>query len=607
LAFSATESDSDVGDLLSSYRRQLTRYDAVWAYSLLGLVGGLASGLVVLAFELAIGRLAMLWGVGEGGENFEALPVWARLVLPAGGAILLGIGYLLLAPEDRETGIVHVLGRMHSHYGALPLRNAMVQFAGGAFALATGQSGGREGPGVHLGGAINSLLGQGLGLPNNSLRVLIACGTAGGIAAAFNTPLAGVIFAMEVIIAEYTVVGFIPVMLAAVTASAASRTLSGGDALLAIPPLYLNSLLEIPFILLLGVCCGVAMAAFIQVCKLGARIFHWPAPLRFGLAGALTGSLALAVPQVLGIGYDTLNLILQGQIGLHALMILALCKLLATAVSCGVGMPIGLIGPNLFIGGCVGGAIGIASATAQPEFASEPTLYAVIGMAAAMGAVLNAPLAAILAVIEMTQNIAIGMPAMLAIVVATLTNSGLLRQRSAHQTELREFHRTVPNNPLDRLLHSTAVTATMDVRAVRVPTLLEPEDRVPLLESTPTWCVVSREQEDLYLVRGSDLLEWLGCRDANPAAGEGVSGDVRENNEGNDGQWRPLDLTEADIRRWTIAQVPVQATLRQALDTMRECTAEAVCVCERSRSSGKLILHGVVTRESIEKFSLARL
>lgn len=578
-------------NLLNSYRHQLTNYESVLAYSLLGIVGGLASGLVVLGFELAIGELARVWGVGDGGENFEALPPWALFALPAGGATILGLIYSLLKPEDRETGVVHVISRMHSHYGALPLRNALVQFVGGTFALATGQSGGREGPGVHLGGAVNSLLGQWLTLPNNSLRVLIACGTAGGIAAAFNTPLAGVIFAMEVIIAEYTVVGFIPVILAAVSAAAVSHFLSGGGALLSIPPLQLQSLLELPYIILLGLCCGTAVALFIRIIKLSARLSHWPVALRFALAGTFTGTLALFVPQIMGVGYDTLNLTLHGGLALNALLVIAGCKLIATAVTCGMGMPVGLIGPNLLIGACIGGALGMAGAMIQPELASDPTLYIVIGMGAAMGTVLNAPLAAILAVIELTGSISISAAAMLAIVTATLTNTGIYHQRSAHQTVLRQLQRLLPDDPLNQLLHRTDVNSTMDTRVVRVPIALQASDLEPLLEFTPTWCLVGREGEDLYLVQGRELLDWLSQQ----LVGEGDDEDAE------------TDLTEADIRRWTIAPVPMQATLRQAMDAMRSGTAEAVCVYQRSTSTGKQILHGVVTRESIEKFSLARL
>ncbi|MEE4145046.1 MAG: chloride channel protein [Halieaceae bacterium] len=573
-------------ELLKNYRRYLTRYDSLLSYSVLGIVGGVASGLIVLAFELAIREMAGLFGVGNAGEGFEDLPQWMAFALPAGGATVLGVLYMLLRPEDRETGIVHVISRMHSHYGALPLRNALLQFFAGAFALGTGQSGGREGPGVHLGAAVNSQLGQRLGLPNNSLRTLIACGTAGGIAAAFHTPLAGVIFAMEVIVAEYTVAGFIPVMLAAVAASAVSRTLSGGEALLGIPVVELESLWEMPYMVLLGFACGLAIAAFIRIVRFTAQYAHWPVAIRFALAGCFTGTIALLVPETLGLGYDSLALILDNQFLIGTLLLLALCKVMATAVSCGAGLPVGIIGPSLLIGACIGGVLGDVARLVQPTLASDLPLYIAIGMAAAMGAMLNAPLAAVLAVVELTETINLAMPALLAIVAATLTNSSIFHQRSAYTMVLRQLQRVVPNDPLTQLLHSTDVAATMDGRVVRVPIVLDEEDLQPLLEFTPTWCLVEREGEDLYLVRGDELLAWL-----RPALAESDS----------------ADLADANIRRWTIAPVPLQASLRQAMDAIRANTVEAVCVYERSRATGKRILHGVVTRESIEKFTLERL
>ena len=573
-------------NLLKNYRRYLANYNSALAYALLGLAGGVASGLVVLAFDLAIRQVALLCGVGNGGEGFEELPPVLLFALPAGGALLLGLLYWPLKPEDRDTGIVHVISRMHSHYGALPLRNALLQFVAGAFALGTGQSGGREGPGVHLGGAINSLLGQRLGLPNNSLRILIACGTAGGIAAAFHTPLAGVIFAMEVIVAEYTVAGFIPVILAAVSASAVSRSLSTGGALLSIPTVELNSLLELPYMLALGLCCGTVIALFIWILGRATRLSNWPVVVRFTLAGCFTGALALAVPETLGLGYDSLGLIINAQMLMGTLLLVCLCKTLTTALSCDLSLPVGLIGPSLLIGACLGGAVSIAAHTLHPQFASDYPLYIAIGMAAAMGAMLNAPLAAILAVVELTNTVSIAMPALLAIVAASLTNTGLFGQRSAHQTVLRQLRRIVPDDPLNQLLHRTDVTATMDSRVVRVPLLLHADDLEPLLEFTPTWCLVERDGEDLYLVQGKELLDWLR---ETLAEGEAA------------------DLAQAGIRRWTIAPVPLQATLRQAMDKIRASTVEAVCVYERSRATGKPILHGVVTRESIEKFSLERL
>ena len=595
--------------LLSNYRRYLTNYESLLAYSLLGLVGGLASGLIVLIFELAIAELAVLWGVGGGGEDFESLPEWAWFALPAGGALLLGALYSLLQPEHRETGIVHVISSMHSRYGALPLRNAILQFLGGTFALASGQSGGREGPGVHLGGAVNSLLGQRLGLPNTSLRMLVACGTAGGIAAAFHTPLAGIIFAMEVIAAQYSVVGFIPVMLAAVSASAVSFILSGSEPLFNLPPVRLASLAEIPFILLLGFICGLAVAGFIRLLKVAGGLAHWPVAVRFGFAGAVTGALALGVPQILGIGYDSLQLVLQGEIALSLLLMIALCKLIATATSCGVGLPVGLIGPNLLIGACMGGALGIIGRAVGLELPSDPILYVIIGMGAAMGAALNAPLAAILAVIELTHTVSIGMPAMLAIVAACLTNTVMFRQQSAHQTVLRQLMRVVPEDPLNQLLHRTDVSSAMDSRVMRVPTHLEQEDLEPLLEFTPTWCLLEREGEDLYLVQGEDLLDWLKAKDseAEPEPEPAQATDHEQEQVSDADSEEFVDLTQADIRRWSMAPVPLQATLRQAMDTMYAQTVEAACVYERGRSTGKRILHGVLTRESVEKFTLSRL
>lgn len=576
----------DVYQLLSKYRYLLTEYESVLAYSLLGVIAGIVSGLVVLAFELALVQISAGFGVGNFGEDFESLPRALHFAMPAGAGLCLGIAFALLKPADRETGIVHVISCMHNHYSVLPLRNALVQFIGGAFALGTGLSGGREGPGVHLGGAANSLFGQWLGLPNNSLRVLIACGTAGGISAAFQTPLAGVIFAMEVIVAEYSVVGFIPVILAAVSASAISYFLSAGSILPDLPELGLNSLSELPLIILLGLVCGTVVTAFIRISALSARLSNWPVLLRFALAGCATGLLAYWTPAIMGMGYDTLELTLQGRLAISALLTIALAKLLATALCCGVGMPVGLIAPILVIGGCIGGVLGTLSDALFPDLGIDQTLYVVLGTGAAMGAALNAPLAAILAIMELTGTINIGMPAMLAIVTATLTNNGIFRQRSAHQTVLHQLRRAAPEDPLNQLLHSSSVKATMDSRVVRVPMLLDEEGLTTLLEFTPTWCVIQRDEDDLYLVSGEELLNWL--RDTPITEGE-------------------VDLTEADIRRWTIAPVPMQASLRQAADAMREQTTEAVCVYERSERTGKQILQGVVTREGIEKFSLAGL
>ncbi len=568
-----------------NYRDYLYSYEHVFPYAVLGVVGGVGSAALVLVFDAAIGWMAMLWNVGERGENFEALPRWMHFALPAAGAAMLGLVFTFIRKEHRDTGVVHVLSRMDTHYGALPWQNALVQLLGGAFALATGQSGGREGPGVHLGAAANSLLGQALHLPNNSLRVLVACGAAGSISVAFNTPLAGVIFAMEVVVAEYTVMGFLPVIIAAVSAMLVGQALGRSDHLISVSGMEFSSLSEVPFVLLVGLCAGVLVALFTRVSRYSARLqarlgVGW----RFCLAGIFTGLLALWVPEVLGVGTDSLRLIMLGEMGIATLAMLMFAKVLATGVTTGLGMPVGLIGPNMLIGACLGGLLGGWGISLMPQVTTDLTLYVIIGMAAAMAAVLNAPLAAILAVVELTDNVHVVMQAMVAIVAANLTNTELFKHASAHQIVLRQLRRRVPEDPLNQLLHRTHVTRTMDTNVRRLPVTLDPSAAESLRHHSAHWCLVQRNDDSLYLLHGSDLSNWL-----------------QENVVETE-----LDLTDLPLRRWSITRIPVQASLRQAMDAMREHTAEAACVYGKG-NDGHPALLGVVTRETIEKFTLSRL
>ncbi len=564
------------------YFQNLSDHRALLPYALLGLVAGLLSAAAVLAFEWQIQALGYLWMGSGSPDGFESLPAWQRFAIPMAAAAVLGIVFGVLKPEDRETGIVHVLSRMHSHYGQLPLRNALVQFFGGALALAGGHSGGREGPGVQLGAAISSWLSHWLQLPNNSQRILIACGTAGSIAAAFNTPLAGVVFAMEVIVAEYTVVGFTPVLVAAISATTLSQALGGGLAAFAIPEVSLTSLLELPLILLLGIAAGIVAGSFAWLLQLCLRAGRLPPLVRFLMAGLLTGSLGLIVPEVLGMGYDSLEQAVEGKIGPLALGVLLGAKLLATAVTVGLGLPVGVIGPSLIMGSCLGGLVGFAGIAVFPEYGSDLSLYVVIGMGAAMAAILNAPLAALLAVVELTGNVSVVFPTMLAIVAATLTNTAGLRARSAHRTVLRFLQRAIPEDPISQLLHQTTVLTAMD-RSIRAFNHGLDREDYPL-EASPNWCLLKREEEYLFLVRGAEV--------------KGLLEPLEQNAR--------LDLMEQDLRRWSITQVSPRATLREALDAMRRDDAEAVVVFDK-RVTGDLGIRGVLTRDIIDQFYLMRL
>lgn len=192
--------------------------------------------------------------------------------------------------------------------GPMPWPNAVLQFVGGSASIISGHSVGREGPVIHVGAASASLLGQWLRLPNNSIRTLLACGVAAAIAASFNTPLAGVIFAMEVVMLSYTLIGFAPVIVAAVSATGLSHVVFGGAAAFQIPPLHLVSLLELPWVLLLGAVIGCLAAGYGKgILGLDRLTRPWPIAARMSLAGVLVGAIGLVIPEVMGLGFDTVE------------------------------------------------------------------------------------------------------------------------------------------------------------------------------------------------------------------------------------------------------------------------------------------------------------
>jgi len=564
---------------LHKLRLQLTDYGSLLPYAILGVVAGILGALVALSFELMINSLSMIWLHSEGIDNYEGLHWSIRFILILGSAGLIGLVLQKLPGDSIRVGVVHVISRLHTHHGHLPIRNAIVQYIAGAFALACGQSGGREGPEVHLGSAVNSYLGQYLLLPNNSLRILIACGTAAAIAAAFNTPIAGVIFAMEVVIAEYTVAGFLPVIVAAVSATTVTRAISSGGVLMTIPSVEMASLWELPFIAVLGLLAGTAAALFTVVMRRCLDFNDKPLALRISFAGLLCACIAIFVPQIMGIGYDTLNLTFQGQIAPMLLLTIAVCKLLSTAVSCGMGMPVGLIGPSLLIGACLGGALGAWGQEILPELASDPVFYVLLGMVATMGALLNAPLAALLAIVEITRSVDIIYPAMLAIVIAAITYSEIFKQKSAHQTVLRHLDLGIRDSALSRLLHSTSVTRVMDYNVGSIDQHIDWEKAQSTIDNTLRWYVVSEDSKPLYLVKGQELIDEL-CK-----LGQAEY---------------PCPLNDLGISNLSLSYLPMQATLQEALDIIKDSNTEAVLITGQQSHHGPAI-RGVLNRADIEK------
>jgi H+/Cl- antiporter ClcA len=565
-------------DSLSHFRRRLASPEAALPYAVLGILAGAITAVLMIVFRLALEWPLAQWLPGESPENFEGLSRHWHLLLPFGGALLLGLCLHFVNPIHRFTGIPHVIAALHNGRGRLPPGNLLTQFFGGLLALLSGQSGGREGPAVHIGAAASSLFGASLRLPNNSLRVMSACGTAAAIAASFNTPIAGVIFAMEVVMLEYTVAGFVPVILAAVIATTLSQAVFGAVVFLPAGDVNMSSLLELPFIALLGCLGGVLSSVFVLIQGRCLRWVNKPVWFRLGFAGLVTGLCAVAAPQILGIGYDSLQAALDGSYGLQLLLILMLLKLFATAVSTGMGMPIGIIGPALLIGAFAGGAMGQLGSMAMPGLAAEHSFYVLMGMAAVMGAILNAPLAALLAVIELTHNLNIIFPAMLAVIAAQLVHRELFKLQSAHQTTLLATQQAVRANPVTLTLLRTSAAALIDRNLRHIAQKPDAETLANMIQNPVRWLVITNAEGQRIIVHRE---HWFP-----------VLSDIKEED------MAALDLLAVLENRRRTAAFDINGTLMEALETMNQEGLDSLFVSSQRQRRGPPD-EGILTREAL--------
>ncbi|MCW8828338.1 MAG: chloride channel protein [Gammaproteobacteria bacterium] len=562
---------------LAHFQLRLSRADAVMELSLLGLLSGVIAGVISILFRLAVEFTQGSYLSGPPG-SFETLGLASRFWLPVAGGLLIGVLLQFVRQEQRMVGVLHVMQRLQYHQGRMPLANALVQFVGGLLALASGHSVGREGPGVHLGVAASNLPAQALGLPNNSLRVLAACGTAAAIAASFNTPLAGVVFAMEVLMFQYTMAAFAPVLLAAVSATALSRLVFGNDLAFSVPDIAPGSLSELPLVLLMGILTGVLAGIFIRLLRETSRRAE-PLPLwwRGLLAGLLIGTIGLFVPEVMGIGYDTVNRLIQGEMALWLIFAIVLLKLLASTTAVGLGIPGGLIGPALVVGAASGGAF--AWVTQQWGLAedSSTAVYVLLGMGAMMAGTLQAPLAALIAILELTGNPGIIFPGMLAVIAATLTSGQVHGRESMYLAMLRATGKDYRNDPIAESLRKLGVGAVMEHSFVSLPRRIDKGELEASLSETPRWILLHETDEPPQLLAAVD-----------------IAIAIKEKVEG-----ESLDLMSLPAKRLQAAPIDFQCTLQDARELLTQSGAEALYVT-RLTVPGISRVYGVLTREDIE-------
>lgn len=475
--------------LLMGVRRVLRNDQLLLA--LMALSAGLSVGLAIIAFREAITAVqGIAWGSTSDRlyQWVASQPWWRVLLAPTLGGALVGLLVHKLLPGGRPQGVAQVMEAAALNGGRMDLRTGLAAAAGSALSIGIGASVGREGPAVHLGGSIAGWIAARLRLGRNLSRSLLGCGAAAAVAASFNAPLAGALFAHEVVVGHYALSAFAPVVISSVTATMVSRGWFGNAPSFLIPPFSLGSWAEFPAFAGLGLACALVAVGFQSLtsrCETAAKHLPGPTWLRPAAGGLLVGVIALAFPQVLGVGYDITDDTLKGLVGPGLLAALLLAKLVATAISLGSGLAGGVFGPALVLGALLGGVCGHAATALLPSLASAPGLYAVVGMGALASAVLGAPISTTLIVFELTGDYQVTIAVMLASVIANVLASQISGRSSFFHWQLARRGIDLEGGAEARLLKSMSVRELVRHDALTVPQRARLDDIRRLLQSRP--------------------------------------------------------------------------------------------------------------------------
>ncbi|MBE8168422.1 MAG: chloride channel protein [Shewanella sp.] len=392
-----------------------------------------------------------------------------RVYLPLFGALAIWIIAKLTSKRYTRMGIAYVMHRYKLHYGKIPLQSAPSQFFQALVALACNFSVGREGPAIHLGAVTASVIAEKFKLPDNCVRIMCASGVAAGISATFNAPLAAVIFVFEVIIREYRIHYFFPILLSAVCGALSSRLVFGNIHEFEIINVIHIPLDHYPVLLIGGLVLGCCSAFFnFSLLTVTEKSKSWPLLNKLFLAGLITTAIGFFLPQALGSGELAINAAISEHSGIWLLAALLLAKMISTSCAIGLGVPGGIIGSLYGIGALLGAIIALTSVIIFPESAPYVGLYAVIGMTAMMGVCLSAPLAALVALLELTNDTSIILPAMFVMVPAFLIAYQGFNCRSIFFKQLEIIGLGYKIPPLNLGLQKRGVRAIMNSRLVVV-------------------------------------------------------------------------------------------------------------------------------------------
>lgn len=481
-------------------------------------VVGVIGGVVNLVFFHAIEAVKLLFlrRPGDPVEVAEMMAGWERVAIPAVGGLTAGLVMhwgLRLVGRQGSTNILEVVV---AGDGRLPLRSGMVKAISSLVSIGTGASIGREGGITQMAATLASKLGQIANWPPYRLRLLVGCGAASGISAAYNAPIAGAVFAAMIVLGNVSMTLFAPLVLSSVIAAMVSRSFFGIEPFYQVPPFEFNSLTQLPWFVFLGVACGILGAVFLKMIRYTKARFEatqWPIYVRMTVAGLLVGIIAIEFPGVWGNGYVVTNRILHNQLPLLALAGLFCAKLLATVATVGSGTVGGVFTPTLFLGASLGGLFGAGLHSIQVATELPTSAFSLVGMASVLAATTRSPFLAMIMVFEISLDYSLMPPLMLGCVMA-LVMANRLEKNSIYTEPLRA--KGFQSGEETTRFGAATAQRVGDVMLEPVPPVLETTN-VPelaqrfLLRANNFLPVVDAEQRLVGLVALHDLKEHFGA------------------------------------------------------------------------------------------------
>lgn len=441
--------------------------------AVLAVLVGLAGGVGVIAFRSLIEWIQAL-GYGGRGDVValaESAPWYLKFWVPAAGGLAVGLLLHFFARESKGQGIPEVMEAVAMKRGMMRKKAVFAKFAASAITIGSGGSAGIQGPIVHIGSGLGSVIGQVLRVSAERMRTLVGCGAAAGIAATFNAPIAGSMFALEIILGEFGIATFSPIVISSVAATAVSRHFLGNTPVFSLPDYQLVSAVELPLYVVLGfLCAGVAVLfsrTLYEVDVVFSRI-KGPEYLKPMVGGLIVGSIAVLVPHVLGVGFSVIDHALVSGYSWGFMLLLLGSKVLATSLTIGSGGSGGVFFPALFLGAMTGGVFGEVVHTLLPETTASAGAYGMVAMGALVSGTTHGPMSAILILFEMTGNYRIILPLMIACIISSVAAKQWLEE-SIYTIKLTKKGVNLKAGKEINVLSSIPVTEAMNPEVETIP------------------------------------------------------------------------------------------------------------------------------------------